>query len=95
MSEIEPYPRFAKRDPQNERLCMSGCHHMHHVTWACVIEPCYGWRYPVTKVGKKATGRLRDGVQHTIAIRTLEVARHELGQSSFPRSSSSHRPQHQ
>jgi protein gp37 len=63
-SEIQCYPTFVKRDPGDIRQTQSGCHHMPHQVWACATEDHYGWRFPVVKVGKKAAGRLLDGVQH-------------------------------
>lgn len=62
--EITNAPIFVKRDPLDTRICNSGTFHLGHQTWACVEDPSYDWRYPVIKVGKKAAGRLLDGVQH-------------------------------
>ncbi len=63
-AEVETYPTFIKRDASDARHTQSNCHHLFHQVWACVTDPKYGWRYPVIKVGKKAAGRLLDGVVH-------------------------------
>jgi protein gp37 len=53
---------FVLRDPSDRRNPMSECFHMPHSVEACITEPEYGWRYPVKNVGKKAAGRLLDGL---------------------------------
>jgi protein gp37 len=64
VTEIESYPYFVKRDPMDGRVTQAGCYHLPHQVEACMTDPHYGWRYPIVKVGKKAAGRLLDGVQY-------------------------------
>jgi protein gp37 len=41
-----------------------GCFHAVHQLESMVIDPAYGWQVPVLQLGKKAAGRLLDGVTH-------------------------------
>ncbi len=43
----------------------SGFFNQSHALHSMLTNPFYGWQLPVVKVGKKAAGRLLDGVEHS------------------------------
>jgi G:T-mismatch repair DNA endonuclease (very short patch repair protein) len=49
----------------HRKTIASGCFYLRHQIKSMITNPDCSWEFPVTKVGKKAAGRLLDGREWT------------------------------